>query len=303
MLNKSIIWLVISVCSITAFAQQNAQFTQYLDNMLYYNPGYTGSRGNMNVSGMHRQQWVGFKGAPMSQSIAIHSPIKSESASIGLSILNDKAGPVNQTWINASAAYAFRFKRNDAKLSIGISGGVDILNGDLTTLYAVDQNDPMAQNYSNSIKPNAGFGVYYHSNTWFMGLSIPQIVERGSASTELNFNVQRHYYFAVGGYITLNRMLKLRPSTLVKISENAPLIFDASVALMFYDKFWIGGNYRISESAGGFFQYQFSNQFKLGYAFDVSTSRLIRHNFGTHEILLSYDFVFKNKFISSPRYF
>lgn len=98
-------------------------------------------------------------------------------------------------------------------------------------------------------------------------------------------------------------MLKLRPSTLVKVTENAPLTADFSLALMIYDRLWIGGNYRLTESAGGLVQFQINNQFKLGYAFDISTSKLVRHNFGTHEILLSYDFVFKKKSISSPRYF
>lgn len=303
MLHKIIIALTFSLLVSEANAQQNAQFTQYLDNMLYFNPAYAGSRGNMNISATHRQQWTGFKGAPSTQSLSLHTPLKYESTSLGFSVLNDRIGPINQTWINANAAYALRFKRNDAKLSFGVNGGINLVNGDLTQLYAVDQNDPLAENYVNQIKPNVGAGIYYHSKKWFAGVSSPQIIESQSSLTNLNLNIQRHYYLSLGGYFSLNRMVKIRPSTLIKVTENAPLSADVSLAFMFYDHLWIGGNYRLTESAGGFVQFQINNQFKFGYAFDVATTGLIRHNFGTHELLLSYDFVYKKKSISSPRYF
>lgn len=303
MLQKIILAFSILMFSSNTNAQQEGQFTQYLDNMLYYNPGYTGSRGNMNISASHRQQWTGFKGAPSTQNLSFHTPLKYESTSVGLSVLNDNIGPINQTWINATAAYAFRFKRNDAKLSLGLNGGINLMNGDLTRLHTVDANDPLAERYVNKIKPNFGAGIYYHSKKWFAGVSSPQLIENVSSLTDLNVNIQRHYYVSVGGYFQVNRMLKIRPSTLVKITENAPMTADISLAFMFYDRLWIGGNYRLTESAGGLIQFQINNQFKFGYAFDISTSKLVRHNYGTHEILLSYDFVFKKKSITSPSYF
>ncbi|MFT6923369.1 MAG: type IX secretion system PorP/SprF family membrane protein [Crocinitomicaceae bacterium] len=303
MIHKIITALTFSLLVSGANAQQNAQFTQYLDNMLYYNPGYAGSRGQMNITGTFRQQWVGFKGAPSTQSLSLHTPLKYESTSVGLTVLNDLVGPINQTWINGSAAYAFRFKRNEAKLSFGVNGGINLINGDLTQLNVVDQDDPLAENYVNEIKPNIGAGIYFHSKKWFAGVSSPQLIENTSSLTNLGLNTQRHYYLSFGGYFQVNRMLKIRPSTLVKVTDNAPLAADMSLAFMFYDQLWVGANYRLTESAGVFVQVQVNNQFKLGYAFDLSTSELIRQNFGTHELLLSYDFKFKKKSISSPRYF
>lgn len=303
MLNKIIIVFTVTLFTLSVSGQQNAQFTQYLDNMLYYNPAYAGSIGHMNIAATHRQQWTGFKGAPITQSLALHTPLAYESTSLGLSVLNDRIGPINQTWVNGNFAYALKFKRNKAKLSFGINGGINLINGDLTELYAVDQNDPLAERYENEIKPNIGAGIYYHSSKWFIGASSPQILENQSSLTDLDVNIQRHYYLTIGGYFSINRMLKIRPSTLIKVTENAPLSADISLAFMFYDRFWIGGNYRITDSGGLFAQFQLNTQFKFGYAFDISTSSLIRHNFGTHEVLLSYDFKYKKKLISTPRYF
>ena len=286
------------------YAQQEAQFTQYMDNMLYYNPAYAGSRDLISVSGIHRQQWVGMEGAPMTQSLSLHSPLKYESLGLGFSMLNDRVGPINQTWLNLDFSYTLRFKQHDGRLSFGLKGGINLLNARYSQLYTPDVNDPkLAQNYSNNVLPNIGAGIYYHSKHWFIGAAIPRIVQSIEDPTSLTYVDKRHYYITFGGYFNINRMLKIRPSGMLKLTENAPIAIDATLAFIFYDKIWIGGNYRVMESGGGFLQYQFSPQFKIGYGFDVSTSRLFRHNYGTHEILLSYDFLYKKRAITSPRYF
>lgn len=286
------------------YGQQEAQYTQYLDNMQYYNPAYAGSRDMMNVTAIHRQQWVGIDGAPMSSTLSLNTPLKYESLGLGIGLLNDRIGPLNQTWVNVDVSYTLRFKRHSGKLAMGLKGGINLVNNSLSSLYAIDDGDYYAsQNIVNDILPNLGAGLYYHSDKFFAGLSVPRIVESLSAPTEVHFEDQRHYYATIGGYFTANRMLKVRPSMMLKVTENAPFALDGSLAFIFYDKFWLGGNYRLMESAGAFFQYQFSHNFKVGYAFDISTTSLMRHNFGTHELLISYDFLYKKKSIHTPRYF
>lgn len=288
----------------TVNAQQEAQFTQYMDNMLYYNPAYAGSRDALNINVLHRQQWVGIKGAPITQTLSIHSPLKYESFGLGFSMMHDRVGPMNQTWLNADASYSLRFKKHKGRLSFGINGGINIVNADLTSLYTPDPNDPqLARNYRNEILPNIGAGIYYHSKQWFAGFAIPRIAQTNSGLSDIKYQDQRHYYLTVGGYFNVNRMLKIRPSTMIKITENAPLAIDLTTSFIFYDKVWLGANYRVLESAGAHLQYQFTPQFKFGYSFDISTSAIVRENYATHEIMLSYDFLFRKKSITSPRYF
>lgn len=287
-----------------SIAQQEAQFTQYLDNMQYYNPAYVGSGEVMNVNMFHRQQWVGIEGAPMTQTINLQSPLKYESLGLGVSALNDRVGPLNQTWINVDFSYTLEFDNHDGKLAFGVKGGVNLVNNTLSDLYAPDDGDVLAsQNISNKLLPNIGSGVYYHSKHWFAGASIPRIVQSTAGPAELNFADQRHYYGAFGGYFNVNRMLRIRPSTLVKVTENAPLAIDASLAFIFYDRLWLSSNYRLNDSAGAFFQYQINNNIKFGYGFDIATTSLFRYNLGTHEVLLSYRFVQKGNGTSCPRFF
>jgi len=296
--------LIFAGVASASYAQQEAQYTQYMDNMLYYNPAYAGSRDMMNISALHRQQWVGYNGAPITSSLTFNTPLRYKSLGVGFSFLNDKVGPTNATWVNADISYSLRFKRNEGRLSFGLKGGINFLNGDLSSLSKQDATDDVLNfRYQNAIQPNIGGGIYYQSKTWFVGLSVPKIVQNTRDLTSINYLDQRHYYFTLGGFITASRMLKLRPSAMLKITENAPFALDGSLAFIFYDKLWLGGNYRLQESGGIFIQYQLSNQFKIGYAFEMATTKLRKHNAGTHEVLISYDLLFKNKSLSSPRYF
>jgi type IX secretion system PorP/SprF family membrane protein len=292
---------------ISTFAQQEAQFTQYMDNMLYYNPAYAGSREMMNISAMHRQQWAGFKGAPISTTFSLHTPLKYENVGIGFSFLNDNLGPTNSTWFNVDASYSLRFRKHSGRLSFGVKAGLNLLNGNLIDLVKEDQTDDMVNvRFKNDLQPNIGAGIYYHSNQWFIGFAIPRIIDnlkKAGDFSQIEYIAQRHYYFTVGGYIKTGRMLKIRPGAMLKMTENAPFALDFTLAFIFYDKFWLGANYRLKESVGIFGQFQISERFKIGYAFELSTEKIRAYNAGTHELMLSYDLLFKSKSLVSPRYF
>lgn len=289
----------------TSLAQQEPQFTQYMDNMSYYNPAYAGSRNAMSLNALHRQQWAGFKGAPMSTTVNFHTPLRYDNIGIGVSLVNDRLGPTNNFWANADISYSLKFKKHDGRLSFGVKAGISDLNGDIASLRRNDLNDDaLAIRYQNKINFNVGVGIYYHSKYWFIGAAVPRIIENvKNTSNAADYSLNRHYYFMVGGYIPVNRMIKIRPNAMVKFTQNAPLSVDVGASVIIYDKFWIGGNYRVLESGGVIFQCQITDQFKLGYAFEMSTTKMGTNSYGTHELMLGFDFKFKNKAITSPRYF
>lgn len=298
--------LLLGLATIT-FAQQEPQFTQYMDNISYYNPAYAGSKDAMSIVALHRQQWAGFKGAPMSTTLGFHTPLRYDNIGLGVSLVNDRLGPTNAFWANADISYSLKFKNHKGRLSFGIKGGMSDLNGDIASLTKIDANDDILNvRYDNKLNFNVGAGIYYHSNNWFIGVAVPRIIENlkdFQSPTDIDFGMRRHYYIMAGGYIPVGRMLKIRPNAMVKFTENAPLAFDLGVSFIFYDRFWLGGNYRMLESGALILQYQITDQFKLGYAFEMSTSRMGTNSYGTHELMLSYDFNFKNKALATPRYF
>ena len=286
-----------------AEAQQEAQITQYLDNMLYYNPAYAGSTDRLSMAALSRIQWAGIEGAPRTHVFAGHSPLNYESLALGASIMNDAVGPLSQTWLNIDASYTLRFENHKGRLAFGLKGGLNFINGELSSVPTTQANDPAFMvNYSNEIRPNIGAGIYYHSEQFFAGASVPRMLSNSDPQL-VEYNDQQHYYFTTGGYFELNRAWKLRPSAMLKMTTNAPIALDLSTAAIFYDQIWLGVNYRLQDSFGVLFQYQFQNQFRVGYAYDFATTSMVRNNIGTHEIMITYDLYFKKGRVFGPRYF
>lgn len=286
-----------------ATAQQEAQITQYLDNMLYYNPAYAGSTDRLSMAALSRIQWAGVEGAPRTHVFSGHAPLNYKTLALGGSIMNDAVGPLSQTWVNVDASYTLRFEKHNGRLAFGVKGGLNFINGELSSLPTTQANDPAFMvNYSNEIRPNIGAGIYYHSDKFFAGASIPRMLTNSNPQL-MEYNDQQHYYFSMGGYFEVNRAWKLRPSAMLKITSNAPLAIDISAAAIYFDKIWLGVNYRLQDSFGALIQYQFQNQFRIGYAYDMATTSMIRNNIGTHEITLMYDLYFKKGRVYGPRYF
>ncbi len=287
-----------------ALGQQEPQFTQYFDNTLFVNPAYAGSRGVMNMTAIHREQWVGFDGRPRSTTFSLHSPLRYESVGVGLTLVNDQVGPINQRMVYGDFSYSLKFKNNDRKLSFGLKGGVNMITVGTSELTTTSDNDPkLIQNIRNSINPNFGFGVYYHSPRFFAGVSSPRILEQSYGGVSASNIERRHYFGIIGGIVKMNSEWKLRPTSQVKITEGAPLSIDASITGIYKDKFWFGGMYRLDAAFGIFAQFMINDQFKLGVTSDFGTQSLKNYNAGTFEMMISYDFNFKKKGIRSPRYF
>lgn len=281
-------------------AQQDPQFTQYFDNFLHVNPAYAGSSGMLSANAIHRQQWVGFQGAPQSTTLSLHTPLNYRSVGLGFTAVNDIIGPINQTMIYADFSYTLKLGKT-ARLALGLKGGINMLNVKTDAFQNVQANDPAFTNVQNQINPNVGFGVYYHDEHFFLGLSSPRIME--AASNSPTYREQRHYFGIVGGVFPVSTKWKLRPSVQVKASMGAPLSMDISLAGIFNDKLWIGAMNRWNAAAGGFVQYQICRQFRLGLASEFGMTPIRNYNNGTFEVMMSYDFNYKKTDVKSPRYF
>ena len=288
----------------TALAQQDPHFTQYFDNTLFVNPAYAGSKGVLNVTGIHREQWVGFDGRPRSTTLSIHSPLAYESVGLGFTMVNDQAGPVKQTMFYGDFSYTFKLGKKGQKLAFGVKAGMNLINVGTSGLETTTDSDPkLLQNVRNNINPNFGAGIYYHTPRFFIGASTPKMVEKSYDGVDNDNLEKRHYFGIIGGVFTLSSHWKLRPTAQAKFTEGAPVSVDMSLAGIFREKFWIGGMYRLDAAFGAFVQYQITPQFKLGVASDFGTQAIRSYNSGTFELLMSYDFVFKKQGIRSPRYF
>jgi type IX secretion system PorP/SprF family membrane protein len=306
---KAILQLVFFTIAIAMFgtiasAQQEVQFTHYMYNTLTVNPAYAGSKGMLNMSALMRQQWIGIDGAPVTQNFIVHSPIVSKNIGVGLSFLNDKAGPIQQTSLAMDYSYSIQVNQT-GKLNVGIKGMLNFVQANLSTLKLDQLNDPTFAANPTILAPNVGLGLYYHTDKWYLGASTPKVLETSIAgnSKTIVSKLNRHYY-VIGGYVfDVAADWKMKPAFLAKLTSNAPLSLDASFEAYYKNLISLGVMHRFGDSFGFLCGYQITNQFKVGASFDQTVSRLKNYNNGTFEMFLSYDFTFKKDKIITPRYF
>ncbi|MCB0769656.1 MAG: type IX secretion system membrane protein PorP/SprF [Flavobacteriales bacterium] len=289
----------------TGAAQQDPLYSQYMFNTLAFNPAYAGSADVFTMMALSRHQWVGLDGAPATQTILAHSPLKAESLALGFTAINDKIGPSHQTSVYGDLAYRIRTGA-DTRLSFGLKGGINMYQADLASLSTVEV-DPANVSISGQLMPNFGFGLYWHSPIYYVGLSAPKLLENEMDAVNGNVIVstsEERHYFLMGGYVTeLSRDIKFKPAFLLRLVAGAPLSLDLNANFLLRERIWFGAMYRWGNAFGLMGQYQVNDQLRVGYAFDLTTTKLGAYNAGTHEIMLSYDLRFLKGKTISPRYF
>lgn len=301
---KTIIYtIVLLFTTIVSLAQQDAQFTQYMYNTININPAYAGSRGALSIFALHRAQWVGLNGAPITNALSVNTPLKNSRVGLGLTIINDKIGPVQENMISGDFSYTIPTS-DQVSLSFGIKATANLFDLDVAKLNPVD-DDPALRDYNNKFSPNIGVGVYLHSQKAYVGLSVPNFIEtnRYDDNEVAVFKEKINYYLIAGYILDLNSSLKFKPALLTKLVEGAPLQVDLSGALMFNEKLTIGLSYRWSAAVSAMVGFQISDAIYIGYGYDLETTRLDNYNSGSHEIFLRYELFKNNDKITTQRFF
>jgi type IX secretion system PorP/SprF family membrane protein len=295
------------------FAQQDAQYTQYMYNTLSVNPAYAGSRGQLTFAGLYRSQWVGLDGAPETFTLNLHSPIRNSRLGYGVSIVNDNIGDgvVQETYLDAVMSYTIDVSM-DAKLSFGLKVGGNMLSLDFNKLRNFDQEVVAQNNIDNRFNPNFGLGVYYHTDKFYAGLSAPNVLEseyfdNDNSDGSVNFlSAERINFYLITGYVfDVSPDLKFKPALLTKAVSGAPLQLDLSASFLFADKFSFGAAYRWDAAVSGLVGFQLTEQLMVGLAYDRETTELggTQFNDGSFEIFLRWELLKRFQRTVSPRFF
>ena len=303
MRTKILIFALMLTCY-TGFAQQDAQYTQYMYNTININPAYAGSRGVMSVFGLHRTQWVGLDGAPTTNTFSFNTPISNSNLGVGFSLVNDRIGPTSDNTISADISYTIPM--NEVyKLSFGVKASGNIFNLDTDKLDPAQANDPNLQNFNNEFSPNFGAGVYLHSDKLYLGLSVPNFLQDAKYNdNEVAVFQERMNFYFIGGYVfDVSPSIKFKPAVLTKMVAGSPLQVDASANFLFFDKFMLGGAYRWDAAVSALAGFQVTDGLFIGYSYDMETTNLRRYNSGSHEVFLRFELFNKVSKMVSPRFF
>ncbi len=303
---KNLFIILLLIITVDASAQQDPQYTHYMYNMNIVNPAYAGSRGTLSAGLLSRMQWVNIDGAPQTNTFNIHAPIGHQ-LGLGLSFVSDKIGPVTETNVHTDVSYTLDFD-GDMKLALGIKAGASFFNGNLSTLLAPDgtigQDALLRDNISKTFL-NIGIGAYFYTEKYYVGVSVPNMLKDPHFD---NSNIakasEEMHSFLTGGYVfEINKKLDIKPSVMFKLAPNAPISWDLSLNALWQKKFEAGLSYRFDDSLDVLLAYLVSRDFRVGYSYDYSLSRLKEFNSGSHEVFLQYDLNFSKRDVASPRFF
>ncbi len=318
--------------TLNVFGQQDPMFTKYMFSTLTFNPAYAGAEGHLSLGLLHRSQWVGFNGAPISQTLNAHTPMKNERVGLGLTLNSDRIGPT--TTLGAGISYAYRIPMGKYKLAIAIQGGGEYYSFDHTKLTPQETVDFALDASFSKFLPNFGAGLYFSKEKkFYFGVGVPKLIEwdlRQKNSSPVLARQVRHVFFHTGAAIPINGdALVFKPSVMVRTSGltsnlnkntlyknvSAPMSYDVDLSLFFYQQLWIGAAYRgaikqpstenltPNSSVNIWGAYYMKNGLRIGAAYDYSLTKLQSVNSGSFELFLGYDFDYRVKKVVTPRYF
>lgn len=301
------ILLIVGVgCTLFSAGQHTPLTSQYLFNGLLINPAYAGSRDALTANLTHRQQWVGFEGAPITQVMSLHSPLSRSKLGMGIVLYNDHIGVSNETGLFSNTAYRIRFRQG--KLAFGIGAGITMLRANWNEVALQDNNDQSFNGVSKAaIRPNFSGGAYYYTKSWYVGASMPfvlvhryDLVNGGYDLATERFDMQP---MLTGGHmIEVNDDLKLKPTTLIRYRLESGVQCDISCNAIYKENIWVGFSYRTGDALIGMVEFLPTPQWRFGYSYDLGLSAIRPYHNGSHELMVQYEFGYRIR-VRDPRYF
>ena len=309
-MKKLVLFFGLTLGFIPAYAQQDAQFSQYIFNGLYINPAYACYKEDTYINSAFRSQWTGLDGAPTTFSVAADGSVNDGKVGLGLMIQHDQIGA--QTNIAAYGNYAYRIQigeQEHSKLAFGLGAGFVQTGIDGNKLNPVQTNDAyIPTGFQSVILPDARIGIYYSNDRFFIGASadnlVAHLVHPATTSALLIPVPVVHTYFTTGALFDIDYETKFKPSVLIKDAPGAPTSMDINAFILMKERLWLGATYRTaidiynkpnlqngmqkSSAMVAMAEFFVSDTFRVGYSFDYSLSKLGQYGYGSHEISISF---------------
>ena len=302
-------------------AQQQPQYTQYVQNMQVINPALTGVYHGMYVKAASRNQWIGLENAPKTNYITVSAPLNIDrdmlmagSADfgvedvgtredrdgyyasenhhgIGLMVLDDRTGSLSKSSANLTYAYHIALGTM-ANLAVGVGGGLSRISLNIDELRFDNELEPLIVD-GNSVRwsPDLNAGFYLYGASFFAGASVQQVLkQKVSFAEDYVSEGVPHYFFTVGYRFWMGQDFSFMPSVMLKRIRPLPSSIDLNLKIAFRNNVWFGGSYRKDDSFSAIFGFTVSKILDVGYAYDFTQSALKTVSHGTHELVLGVKF-------------
>ena len=301
---KRIIFFAIGVFAAfgVSYAQQDAQFSYYMNNALFYNPAYAGAENITKITMLHRSQWSFYEssfddgGAPQTQVFSLSSPIFKLRSGFGGHIVHDQLGAQNNLEVQGSYAYHLGFK--DSKLSIGLRAGFFSQSLNWDRYRALEPEDPILTNKTGretQIRPDLAGGIFYFHEKYYAGVSFNHLLRStfDFGVAELRNALSNHMFLTGGHYYNISTAARLHSSFLMQTDFKQYNVTVSTIMTMMernQEKMWVGLSVRQSEDIGLLLGYNMlkDKSLKFGYSFGYIWKDQAAKKPTSHEFLLIY---------------
>lgn len=271
------------------YGQQRPIQSLYMFDPLLINPAYAGTQVQLSATAIYRNQWVNLEGAPKTFTATVHSGFLKSKMGLGIILGSDEIGVHSD--VSAYGVYSYKIMLDrTTSLTFGIQGGFNYLESDWNRLNLKNLGDPNLTGTTSKFNPNVGAGVYLRKKKWYLGLSVPYIINNKVVDMNVNTTATQHryYYLHGGASMSISPNVMFVPSGLLRIQEDAPFSFDLNGTFVLYKTVGLGASYRLNEGLVALFELQLTEGFHVGYAYDFTTSDLNQVSLGSHEIMVNY---------------
>jgi type IX secretion system PorP/SprF family membrane protein len=304
-MNRNILSIVVLLLPLQVAGQMFPLSNQYLNNPLAINPAFAGCHDALSATVLYRTQWIGFKDAPKSTILSVHSPLFYDKIGLGLLVDRNSVGIFRET--NLIGNYAYRIGLPQGKLALGIGFGATVSNIAWNELDATDPDDALLiNNPPSKVLPDFSIGSYYYSDKYFIGFSIPMFLSHelnNSGRYKIRNRFSEYNYFFTSGYLfNISPWIDLLPSCLIKYHPGHSPQADINAQLILKNRIWIGIGYQNKDVIIGMLQCQLNDQLKMSYSHDFDTGTVGKYKRGSNEFVLNYTFKYLRK-VSGPRQF
>ncbi|MDG1333353.1 MAG: type IX secretion system membrane protein PorP/SprF [Crocinitomicaceae bacterium] len=290
---RRVLLIALLMNSIASFGQQLTQYSQWSWHQFAQNPAHAGIKQCIDIHSLYRIQWVGFEGAPRSGFLTLSVPLNSKRRQflsarhgLGLKFETDRIAQFSIQRFNVAYAAHFNFNKTD-RLSLGLYGGV-LQTGYDPNSITTGVADPLLENQGTFFAPDATFGAWYNSQSYYVGAALQNLIpNKWNSITQDSKN--RFHAIINGGYLyALNNKFALLPTLQMKFAARGKTAVDLALHLDYQNQFSFGLGFRNADAVMAFAQVKIKEQFSIGYSFDYTISKIQLGAQNTHEVSIRF---------------
>jgi len=285
-----------AICTTAGFAQLNLPVAQYTNNQIIFNPGYAGVYDILAVNLSVRKTWVGIPGSPSLINLNGHAPFKNERHALGFVYQRVQMGPLigNFGYLN----YAHKINFRSSFLSLGVQAGFinSVIDWDQIDVVTHPDDIALRDGRTSTTSFDLNLGAYYQAPMFYVGFSMKHLTHpkfhsiHDPISGDDWYDRQRiQTYLIAGVNIPVADDWSLRPEMLLKYNRYESTSITIGAHAAYQNRFFIGAGVRTGQRAISLMaKGDLSEQFRIGYSYDIHYGRIGSFQRGSHEISVNY---------------